>query len=169
VIVPDDRIETQADVLAAGQALAILENRARGRADSGFMRPEQPFFLAVGFVRPHVPLIAPERIFKNYPEEHSKLPDVPAGDLDDVPEPAAAMENARRYGMNATQQKQALAAYYASVTFMDEQVGKLLDALDRLELRKNTIVIFTADHGYNLGEHGCWQKRPAGTAPRWSS
>ena len=158
VIVPNGRVATQADHLAATQAIALLENRARGRRDSGFLRPAQPFFLAVGFVRPHVPLIAPKRIFEQYPADDAELPHVPQGDLDDVPAPAAAMENSRRYGMNRTQQKQALAAYYASVSFMDEQVGRLLAALDRLDLRKNTVVIFTADHGYNLGEHHCWQK-----------
>jgi arylsulfatase A-like enzyme len=158
VIVPDEQVATQADHLAASQAIALLENRARGRSDSGFLRPEQPFFLAVGFVRPHVPLIAPQRMFEQYPEEDAELPHVPEGDLDDVPPPAAAMENARRYGMNQRQQKQALAAYYASVSFMDQQVGRLLDALNRLDLRENTIVIFTSDHGYNLGEHHCWQK-----------
>jgi arylsulfatase A-like enzyme len=68
------------------------------------------------------------------------------------------MENDRRYGMNRKQQKQALAGYYASVSFMDDQVGKLLAALERLKLRRNTVVIFAADHGYNLGEHNCWQK-----------
>jgi iduronate 2-sulfatase len=158
LIVPDGLEVTQTDYLAASQAIAILENRARGRLDSRFLRPEQPFFLAVGFVRPHVPLIAPERIFKMYPEEESQLPFVPEGDLDDVPPPAAAMENRGRYGMNLEQQKQALAAYFASVTFLDEQVGRLLETLDRLDLRKNTIVVFTSDHGYNLGEHNCWQK-----------
>jgi arylsulfatase A-like enzyme len=158
VIVPDALIATQADHLAASHAIAILENRAGGRSDSRFLRPEQPFFLAVGFVRPHVPLIAPKRIFNNYPEEDAKLPYVPDGDLADVPVAAAGMENMARYGMNETQQKQALAAYYASVSYMDEQVGRLLNALDRLDLRKNTVVIFTSDHGYNLGEHHCWQK-----------
>jgi iduronate 2-sulfatase len=158
VIVPDERIATQADYLAASHAEAILESRARGRDDSGFLRPEQPFFLAVGFVRPHVPLIAPQRLFDQYPEDQAKLPDVPEGDLDDVPVPAAAMENRGRYGMDERQQKQSLAAYYASVTFMDEQVGRLLDALDRLGVRKNTVIIFASDHGYNLGEHHCWQK-----------
>jgi arylsulfatase A-like enzyme len=103
-------------------------------------------------------LIAPKRIFNEYPEENADLPFVPEGDLQDVPVDAARMENMARYGMNETQQKQALSAYYASVSFMDEQVGRLLNALDRLGLRKNTIVIFTSDHGYNLGEHDCWQK-----------
>lgn len=158
IIVPDDRIETQADYLATSQAIAILENRARGRTDSKFLRPEEPFFLAVGLVRPHVPLVAPERIFSQYPESEIQLPEVPEGDLEDVPEPARGMANEGRYGMNETQQRQSIAAYYASVTFMDEQVGRLLEALDRLDIRKNTVVIFTSDHGYNLGQHHCWQK-----------
>lgn len=162
LIVPDEHAATQADVLAAAQAVAFLENRAGRRAldrnpDS---QPDlgRPFFLAVGFVRPHVPLVAPARLFERYPEADIALPVVPEGDLDDVPAPAAAMENMRRYGMNEKQQRQAIGAYYASVTFMDEQVGRLLAALDRLDLRRNTIVIFTSDHGYNLGEHDCWQK-----------
>ena len=158
IIVPDDRIETQADVLAADHAIAILETRARGGDHSRFLRHEEPFFLAVGFVRPHVPLVAPKSLFDKYPEEESVLPYVPKGDLDDIPTLAATNANELKYGMNELQQKQSLAAYYASVTFMDEQVGRLLDTLDRLDLRKNTVVIFTSDHGYNLGHHTMWQK-----------
>jgi iduronate 2-sulfatase len=151
VIVPDGLEGTQADVLAVEQAVALLETR-HGIA------PSQPLFLAVGLVRPHVPLVAPKRWFDRYPPESIPLPAVPEGSLDDVPEPALAMENMGRYGMNDQQQRQAVAAYYAAVSFMDEQVGKLLEALDRLNLRRNTIIIFTSDHGFNLGEHGCWQK-----------
>ena len=158
IIVPDDRIETQADILAANQAIAILESRARDGDHSRFIRPEEPFFLAVGFVRPHVPLIAPQSQFDNYPEEESILPYVPEGDLDDIPELAAFNANELKYGMSELQQKQSLAAYYASVSFMDDQVGRLLDTLDRLDQRKNTVVIFTSDHGYNLGHHTLWQK-----------
>ena len=158
IIVPDDQAETQADVLTASQAIAIMDSRAQGGAHSRFIRPDDAFFLAVGFVRPHVPLIAPQSIFDMYPENESILPFVPEGDLDDLPEPAAGMANIGRYELNELQQKQSIAAYYASVTFMDQQVGRLLDALDRLDLRKNTVVIFTSDHGYNLGEHTMWQK-----------
>jgi iduronate 2-sulfatase len=150
VIVPDGQEATQADLMSAHQAVAILESRRE--------ETSQPFFLAVGFVRPHVPLVAPKRLFDLYPDKTIQLPAVPEGDLDDVPAPAAAMENMGRYGMNEEQQRQSIAGYYASVTFMDEQVGRLLEALDRLDLRRNTIVIFTSDHGYNLGEHHCWQK-----------
>ncbi len=151
LIVPDQYQATQADHMAATQAIAIMENRSH-------VTPEQPFFLAVGFIRPHVPLIAPKRLFDVYPDEHSVLPDVVDNDLADVPVPARQMDNDFRYGMNKEQQKKSIAGYYASVSFMDEQVGRLLDALDRLQLRDNTIVIFTSDHGYNLGEHNCWQK-----------
>jgi choline-sulfatase len=151
IIVPDEQIATQHDMLAAQQAIAILENRKKSA-------PEKGFFLAVGFVRPHVPLVAPQRLFDRYAPAQMKLPPVPVGDLDDVPVPARAMDNMPRYGMNDEQQRQAMAGYYASVNFMDEQVGKLLAALERLDLRKNTIVVFTSDHGYNLGEHQCWQK-----------
>ena len=86
------------------------------------------------------------------------LAEAPAGDLDDIPAAALKMKNEPRYGMNTEQQKKALGAYYASVTFMDAQVGKLLDALAETGQEDNTIVLFMSDHGWNLGEHECWQK-----------
>lgn len=162
IVVPDEAAASQADALAAAQAVAFLETRAGRSIDRSDgehrIKAGNPFFLAVGFVRPHVPLIAPRRIFDQYAGADTSPPFVPEGDLDDVPEPAAAMENMGRYGMNEEQQRLAIEAYYASVTFMDEQVGRLLDALDRLDLRRDTIVIFLSDHGYTLGEHNCWQK-----------
>ncbi len=109
-------------------------------------------------MRPHVPLVVPERLFSHYPEDAIELPHVPEGDLDDVPKPAAAMRNDLRYGMSEKQQRQAIAAYYAAVEFMDEQVGRLLAELDRLKIRDHTIVVFTSDHGFHLGEHTLWQK-----------
>ena len=164
MILPDGQELTQADVLAVDHAVAILETRA-GRRPAGAtnrtkLKEDSPLFLAVGLVRPHVPLIAPERHFAHYPPEAVDLPFVPDGDLDDVPEPARRNSNAlaARFGMDETQQRQSIAAYHASITFMDEQLGRLLDALDRLDLRRHTIVVFTSDHGFNLGEHTCWQK-----------
>jgi arylsulfatase A-like enzyme/endonuclease/exonuclease/phosphatase family metal-dependent hydrolase len=164
MILPDGHELTQADVLATNQAIAILENRAGAKPSAAANRTKlkegAPFFLAVGFVRPHVPLIAPERHFAHYPDEEIELPFVPAGDLDDVPEPARRNGNkiAARFGMSTAEQRQAIAAYYASVSFMDEQLGRLLDTLQRLGLAESTIVIFTSDHGFNLGEHTAWQK-----------
>src|SRR5690606_26138410 len=111
---------------------------------------------AVGFVRPHVPFVAPENCFEHYREEEMELPVISIGD--NVPEPALRRQNHRLWGMDRVQQRRTIAAYMASVRFMDAQVGRLLDALDRLDLRKETIVVFLSDHGYNLGEHDCWSK-----------
>lgn len=161
-MVPDELQATQTDYIATSQAIAILESRARpvieGATNKLKHKPDSPFFLAVGLVRPHVPLIAPRRLFERYPAADMQLPEHPEDDLEDIPEPARLGRNEGRYDMTDDQQRQALAAYYASVTFMDEQVGRLLDALDRLGLRENTIVVLTSDHGWNTGEHGCWQK-----------
>ena len=162
MIVPDGDEYTQADVLATSQAIAILENRAIPRPEGGTNRTkfkeESPFFLAVGLVRPHLPFIAPQRHFDRYPESEAYVPEVPDGDLDDVPGAAQRNTNEARFEMSMKEQKQAVAAYHASVSFMDEQVGRLLDTLDRLELRDNTVVVFISDHGFNLGEHATWQK-----------
>lgn len=158
IVVPDDRSATQADEMAATQAIAILENRSRHRNETNFLKPGAPLFLAVGLVRPHVPLVAPERHFEPYPIGKMSLPAVPEGDLDDVPPPNRHKANATSYRMTEAQQHEALAAYYASVSYMDEQVGRLLDAVDRLGMKDNTVVIFISDHGWLLGEHGCWQK-----------
>lgn len=158
VVVPDGRSATQADELATTQAIAILENRSLHRNDTNFLKPGAPLFLAVGLVRPHVPLVVPERHLKHYNTENVKLPIVPEGDLLDVPPPNRIKANASSYKMTPKQGQEALMAYYASVTYMDEQVGRLMEALDRLEMEDNTVVVFISDHGWLLGEHGCWQK-----------
>jgi len=160
LIVPDGMEHTQTDYLAASQAIAILENRIRPVAPGGTnlqrIKPDAPFFLAVGLVRPHVPLVAPERCFLPYPEAEVTLP--PGTYDDDVPEKALRRQNDKVWGMSEQQQKKVISGYMASVRFMDEQVGRLLDALDRLGERDNTIIVFVSDHGYNLGEHDCWSK-----------
>ncbi|MCG2590094.1 sulfatase [Rhodohalobacter sulfatireducens] len=160
MILPNDLAHTQTDYLAASQAIAILENRVGKIPENATQRlrlkTDSPFFLAVGFVRPHVPLIAPERDFKPYPEQEMELPAVKVGE--NVPEEALRRQNDNVFGMSDTQKKQVISAYMASVRFMDAQVGRLLDALDRLEVRDETIVIFVSDHGYNLGEHDTWSK-----------
>ena len=162
MVLPDGDEYTQADVLAANQAIARLENRAipkpEGATNRTKFKEEDPFFLAVGFVRPHVPLIAPERHFAHYPEQEVVLSGDTEADLEDVPEQAGRLANKNGFRMNEEQQRKAIAAYHASISFMDEQVGRLLDTLDRLDLRKDTVVVFISDHGFNLGEHTCWQK-----------
>ncbi|MCK5067523.1 MAG: sulfatase [Bacteroidales bacterium] len=160
MILKDGLEHTQTDYLAASQAIAILESRAGKLPDGGRNtqkeKPEAPFFLAVGLVRPHVPFIAPENCFKPYPEHEVLLPPIEV--LDNVPEQALRRQNMNIWKMGETQKKQTISAYMASVRFMDQQVGRLLDALDQLNMREETIVIFISDHGYNLGEHDCWSK-----------
>lgn len=160
MVIPDSLDYTQTDYLATSQAIAILESRANkvaeGARNKVKLKPDEPFFLAVGLVRPHVPLIAPESCFTHYPTEGVELPEVVG--LDQVPERALTRQNDKVWGMSEQQQKETISAYMASVRFMDEQVGRLLNALDQLSLRENTIVVFISDHGYNLGEHDCWSK-----------
>lgn len=160
MVLADSLQETQTDYLAASQAIAILENRVGKVPENGTnkqrIKKDAPFFLAVGFVRPHVPLIAPRSSFIPYPVNEVELPHVSIAE--NVPEQALKRQNEKVWGMNELQQRKTISAYMASVRFMDQQVGRLLDALDRLQLREETIVIFMSDHGYNLGEHDCWSK-----------
>lgn len=116
------------------------------------------FFLAAGFFRPHCPYIAPEKYFNWYDIDDISLPGVPEDDWDDIP--PLALDDSRPYrGVTDTSDlKKAIRAYYASVSFMDAQVGRILDAVNQLGLTDNTIVVFASDHGYLLGEHRQWHK-----------
>lgn len=136
----------QTDGRGATAAIELLEKHAA-----------EPFFLAVGFYRPHTPYVAPKSYFGLYPLEKIVLAGGPADDRDDIP-PLAITVKQPHYGISEDLQRQAIEAYAASITFMDAQVGRLLDALDRLKLTDKTVVVFMSDHGYHLGEHGLWQK-----------
>lgn len=122
--------------------------------------PAKPFFLAVGFHRPHLPLVAPAKYFDLYPFDTITLPVEPADDEADIPLPARN-GSVGQYAMTATpdQRRAAIRAYLATVSYMDAQAGKVLDALKRLGVADNTIIVFTGDHGWHLGEHGLWHKR----------
>lgn len=141
--------EEQTDGLIATEAIKLLEQRKN---------EQEPFFLAIGFFRPHTPYIAPKKYFDLYPQETVPLPKQLPNDLDDIPEDALFTKPAH-WGLDERQQKEALRAYYASISFMDAQLGRVLDALDRLGLAENTIVVFWSDHGYNVGQHGQWMKQ----------
>lgn len=120
----------------------------------------EPFFLAVGLVRPHYPMVAPRQYFEPYHWQDLPLPLSVENDLQDIPKlgQAKTLSSTNSIGKYPDNQKRMWAAYYASVTFMDEQVGRIVDELDRLGLRETTAIVFCSDHGYHLGEHGFWQK-----------
>jgi iduronate 2-sulfatase len=113
----------------------------------------------VGFVRPHVPFVAPKHYFEPYlPYDKIELPEKVAGDWDDIPKAGINYKTSVNMKMDERRQKKALGGYYACVSYMDAQVGKVLEALRRSGEEDNTIVIFTSDHGYHLGEHDFWAK-----------
>ena len=118
----------------------------------------EPFFLAVGFVRPHVPFVAPASYFDSYPHKQMVLPPQVINDWDDIPEAGINYVTSVNSKMSEEQEKKAVAGYYASVAYMDAQVGKVLKTLKEEGLEENTIVIFTSDHGFHLGEHRFWMK-----------
>ena len=148
-------------VVAEGDDLAHADGMAASHAIDFLKRhKEKPFFLACGFVRPHVPLVAPAKYFDRYDRDAMIAPVVPENDLEDVPEIIRNYKrNSTSYGVTPELHKGLLEAYYASISYMDAQVGRVLDALQELGLAENTIVVFTSDHGYLLGEHHKFQKQ----------
>ena len=117
----------------------------------------KPFFLAMGFFRPHTPYVAPAHYAKLYPLEKIIPLMEKAGDRNDIPS-LALHDRPHQRELSLSKRKEIIQAYYASITLMDACVGKLMDALDKLKLTENTIVVFFSDHGYHLGHHGLWQK-----------
>jgi iduronate 2-sulfatase len=121
---------------------------------------DKPFFIATGLVRPHYPNVAPEQYFDLYPWQDIKLPEMLESDIDDIPKlgRAKSLSSKNSIGKYPDNQKRMWSAYYATVTFMDEQVGRIIDELERLGLRQNTAIVLLSDHGYHLGEHTFWEK-----------
>jgi iduronate 2-sulfatase len=142
----DGEDEEQTDGKIAREACRLLREHK-----------DQPFFLGVGFFRPHTPYVSPKKYFSLYPAGQIKLAENPAGDREGKPA-AALTVFPPHYGMDEELQRTVVQAYYASVSFMDTQFGIVLDELDRLGLADRTVVVFLSDHGYHLGEHGQWQK-----------
>lgn len=143
--------EEQTDGMVATESIAALEH---------FAARDEPFFLGVGFYRPHTPFVAPQRYFDLYDLADIAVPRVRSGYLDTLPEPAVKSIRRRKaeIDLDEATAAQAIHAYYASISFLDAQVGRVMAALDKLGLRENTVVVFTSDHGYHMGEHGYYQK-----------
>ena len=137
----------QTDGLVATAAISLLEEYR-----------DRPFFLAVGNFRPHTPYVAPKRYFELYPPQQIELPALSPDDQQRTPAAAYASAKKDQDSMTDRLRREAIQAYWASITFMDAQMGRVLDALERLGLAEKTIVVITSDHGYHMYEHGLWQK-----------
>src|SRR5262245_45830256 len=133
--------EEQTDGVAAAEAIKLLRERPKD---------DRPFFLAVGFYRPHTPYVSPKKYFEMYPQDKIKLPTVPR--RTDVPAAAFLSGKPEQDTMSDDQRREAIQAYYAATTFMDAQVGKVLSALDGMGLAESTVIVMISDHGYHLGE-----------------
>jgi uncharacterized sulfatase len=125
--VPD---EEEPDGEIARRAAALIEAHQTSS-------PGEPFFIAAGFLRPHIPFVCPSGYFDLYNPKQIVLPDP-----------------LRRNSTPDRLEQRTIAAYYACISFVDAQIGFLLDALDRLGLTDNTIIVFASDHGLQMGEHG---------------
>jgi iduronate 2-sulfatase len=138
-----------ADGVVAAQASKLIEQRAA---------EQQPFFVAVGFRRPHAPYAAPKKYFDLYlPKSIPPLTE-PAEHLARVPVSAFTYP-AGTQPVSPSERQEGVAAYYACISFVDAQIGRVVQTLDDLDLWKNTVVVFYSDHGYHLGEHGgMWHK-----------
>lgn len=151
---PESDDDDHTDGQVAAKAIELIESHK-----------DKPFFIAAGFYNPHCPYVAPKKYFDLYSLDEITMENLQDAkkDLDDVP--AMAIERDMKnwpYYFNEVSLEEARKcklAYYASVSFVDAQVGRLLDALEKNNLMEKTIVIFWSDHGYFLGEKGLWYKR----------
>ena len=126
---------------------------------------EKPFFMGVGFYRPHVPMYAPKKWFDLFPLDQIKLPPVKEDDRADLSSYAIALTNEKHVSpthawvQSAGQWRHAVQSYLASIAFADYCLGLVLDALDASPHKDNTVVLLFADHGFHLGEKQRWAKR----------
>lgn len=141
---------------------AMGDYRLVSWADEQLQRKhDKPLFLAVGFVKPHLPWYVPQKYFDMFPLESIQLPVVKADDLDDVPEAGVRMARPtgdHRAVVTHNQWKQAVQGYLATIKFLDEQIGRLTEAVDRSHRAKDIVIVLWSDHGWHLGEKEHWRK-----------
>lgn len=144
--------EEQTDGIGATEAIDQLERLSL---------EDNNFFLAVGFFRPHTPFVAPKRYFDWYEQDSIQIPDLSEKSLQGIPTQAARSLRTKQNAalVDAKTAREIKEAYYSTISFVDAQVGRVLDKLEATGLIENTIVVFISDHGYHLGEHGHWQKQ----------
>ena len=149
----DMRDDEHKDGRNARRVVSWLDSKSYG---------DKPFFIACGIQKPHVPFWAPKKYFDMYPQEKLVIPPALVGDWNDIP-PRAMVKRFKAFGFELDKENDPLRraytqAYHACISFIDAQIGLLLDALKRNKLWENTIVILISDHGYHLGEHYMWGK-----------
>ena len=146
--------EEQTDGIGANETIEFLDKFAKSREN---------FFLAFGLYRPHTPYVAPKKYYDMYDSNDMEIPEISDQYLMSIPEPAARSvrppSKIEQHDLDKDLAKTIKKAYYATTSFVDAQVGRVLDKLKETGLDKNTIVVFTSDHGYHLGEHGHWMKK----------
>jgi len=121
---------------------------------------DEPFFIGAGFYKPHCPYVTPGKYFDMYNLSQISLPEISQDTKANYPAPALSFVNPWPYfGVAPDSVKDCKLAYYAAISFVDAQIGRLIDAIDSLGLADNTIIVFWSDHGYHLGEHGLWFKQ----------
>ncbi|WP_395745957.1 sulfatase [Prosthecobacter sp.] len=122
---------------------------------------DKPLFLALGYIKPHLPWYVPQEYYDRFPLADIKLPVTKELDLDDIPKMGVKMagpEGDHAAVVKADQWKKAVQAYLATISFLDDQVGRLLDGLDQSPRKDKTIIVWWTDHGWNLGEKEHWRK-----------
>lgn len=143
----DGADEMITDFMVAESTIAMMEEHRH-----------EPWFLGCGFYRPHVPFVVPSKYFDMYSLDEMELPRIRPGEMESAP-PLAYLSRVANYGMSERQHREAMRGHFAAISFVDAQVGRLLDALTRLQLMENTTIVFWSDHGFMVGEHGQWEKR----------
>ena len=128
-------------------------------------KPGTPFFLAVGFLKPHLPFVAPKKYWDLYQRSEFKLPALQVPPLGAPPFAPTTWGELRQFTdipdvgpLTLDRALELIHGYHAAVSFMDAQLGRVLDELDRLGLTRNTIIVLWGDHGWHLGDHGMWCK-----------
>jgi len=122
---------------------------------------DKPFFLALGFHKPHLPWNVPQKYYDMHPLADIQLPPTKEGDLSDVPPAGVAIakpEGGHAAVLASGRWKEAVQAYLATITYLDGQIGRVLDAYDKSPQKNNTIIVFWGDHGWHLGEKSHWSK-----------
>ena len=141
--------EEQTDGIGVNETIKLL------RANK-----DKPFFIAMGFYRPHCPYISPAKYFERFSMEEIAIPTLNNAIKENIPKFSLASTTPWPwFGVTENQARESKQAYYAAISFVDNRIGLLLDTLKELQLEENTIIVFWSDNGYHLGEHGLWKKQ----------